>query len=98
VKAMKRAEADKLVNELRQLMQTIVDRLNSSNDAFSRHWIPWMQTSLDEIQRQDFQGITRFLGAFGGMGSFNEAYPYDIRDAVSNAWDIENQLRNDFEK
>ena len=36
------------------------------------NWSKWMRESLNRINNSDFSGITHLLGAYGGMGSFND--------------------------
>jgi len=36
------------------------------------NWSKWMRESLKRLNNSDFSGITHLLGAYGGMGSFND--------------------------
>lgn len=36
------------------------------------NWSKWMRESLKRINSSDFSGVTHLLGAYGGMGSFND--------------------------
>lgn len=36
------------------------------------HWAKWMTSVHAELNAQDAQGLTRLLGAYGGMGTFND--------------------------
>ena len=36
------------------------------------NWSKWMRESLKRINNSDFSGVTHLLGAYGGMGSFND--------------------------
>ena len=36
------------------------------------HWREWFTRCLSMIENSDHQGIERVLGAYGGMGSFND--------------------------
>ncbi len=36
------------------------------------HWAKWMETALRRIENGDFSGVEHVLGAYGGMGSFND--------------------------
>lgn len=36
------------------------------------HWSEWMDKSLARIERSDLSGVDHLLGAYGGMGSFND--------------------------
>lgn len=43
--------------------------LQSAGEA---HWTGWLEESLRRIENGDLSGIDHFLGAYGGMGSFND--------------------------
>ena len=47
------------------------------------HWANWMAESSQLLQRGSFSGIAHLLGAYGGMGSFNDCLldPGDKRSA-----------------
>lgn len=53
---------------------TVLDRLVTllREDRWSSHWLDWVEKSRREIANSDFHGIERLLGAYGGMGSFND--------------------------
>ena len=40
--------------------------------AGESHWAKWMDTSLRRIENSDLSGVDHLLGAYGGMGSFND--------------------------
>lgn len=40
--------------------------------AGERHWAGWLDKSLSRIVRRDLSGVDHLLGAYGGMGSFND--------------------------
>ena len=40
--------------------------------AGESHWAKWMDTSLRRIENSNLSGVDHLLGAFGGMGSFND--------------------------
>ncbi|WP_342724313.1 hypothetical protein AAFG07_35535 [Bradyrhizobium sp. B097] len=52
----------------------VLDRLATllREDRWSSHWLDWVEKSRREIANSDFHGIERLLGAYGGMGSFND--------------------------
>jgi len=45
------------------------------------NWAAWMADCADEVERSDVNGLRRFYGAFGGMGSFN-----DIGISIPGTW------------
>ncbi len=40
--------------------------------AGEHHWASWLDNSLTRIERSDISGVDHLLGAYGGMGSFND--------------------------
>ena len=54
-----------LIGELKELV-VFLDKENES------HWCAWFKRCLSMIENSDYQGIERVLGAYGGMGSFND--------------------------
>jgi hypothetical protein len=36
------------------------------------HWAVWIESDLHRIRMGDFYGVTHFLSAYGGPGSFND--------------------------
>jgi len=36
------------------------------------HWAVWIESDLLRIRTGDFYGVTHFLSAYGGPGSFND--------------------------
>jgi hypothetical protein len=40
--------------------------------AGEQHWASWLDKSLTRIERRDLSGVDHLLGAYGGMGSFND--------------------------
>jgi hypothetical protein len=55
--------------ELITVLQSLIDLLQRDNET---HWSKWMRVSKSRIEASDFSGITHLLGAYGGMGSFND--------------------------
>ena len=52
------------------------DRLRQTSALLNRadesHWAAWMDKSLHRIENSDLSGIDHLLGAYGGIGSFND--------------------------
>ena len=57
------------LDELRGHLAHLVAILDEEGDA---HWASWMRSSLAMLEDRDPDAIEHFLGAFGGMGSFND--------------------------
>jgi len=55
--------------ELVAVLQSLIDVLDRDNQT---HWSKWMRVSKSRIEVSDFSGVTHLLGAYGGMGSFND--------------------------
>jgi hypothetical protein len=55
--------------QLCTLLAALIDILDEEGDS---HWASWMRSSRKMISAGDPSGIEHFLGAFGGMGSFND--------------------------
>ena len=58
------------------LTTELCDRLRETAGLLSRvgesHWRRWLETSLRRIENSDLSGVDHLLGAYGGMGSFND--------------------------
>ena len=51
----------------------ILDQLIAILDADGEsHWRKWMASSRSRLLNSDYSGIDHLLGAYGGMGSFND--------------------------
>lgn len=55
--------------ELVDVLEALVQLLRSDDET---HWSAWMAKSKARLENSDFSGITHLLGAYGGMGSFND--------------------------
>lgn len=55
--------------QLIAVIRQIITLLEEDNQS---HWLKWMQECLIQIESSEFGGITGLLGAYGGMGSFND--------------------------
>ena len=55
-----------------QLCERLRETARLLRTAGESHWAKWMETSLRRIENGDFSGVEHLLGAYGGMGSFND--------------------------
>ena len=55
-----------------QLIQILVELEKMLSEHDRSHWAKWMAKSIKRLRNSDFSGITHLLGAYGGMGSFND--------------------------
>jgi HAD superfamily hydrolase (TIGR01509 family) len=62
--------------ELAARHQRLIDNLANVCDILQRigagPWLQWMEIDASRIESGDAEGLTHLLGAFGGMGSFND--------------------------
>ena len=58
-----------LTDQLIESLDKLIEILEEDGD---KHWSHWLRESKRLIQAEDFRGVEKFLGAFGGMGSFND--------------------------
>ena len=62
------AQAD-TVAELCDVLRSIIRLLEEDDET---HWRAWMMSSLTKLEANDLRGARHLLGAYGGMGSFND--------------------------
>ncbi|MGB0591874.1 MAG: DUF6966 domain-containing protein [Myxococcota bacterium] len=55
--------------ELVQVLDELVVLLEADGEA---HWSAWMRGARERIAANDLGGVHKVLGAYGGMGSFND--------------------------
>ena len=60
---------DPKTSKLLSLLDQTIGLLDRCKEA---HWSRWLDNVRKQIESRDFSGITALLGAFGGMGSFND--------------------------
>jgi len=70
------------------------------------HWADWMTESARRLRHGDFSGIGHLLGAYGGMGSFNDVLPELVgegpdqrvrraRQLRSEVWELAEEIRRE---
>jgi hypothetical protein len=82
-----RAELDQLRGHLAQLIAA----LDEEKDA---HWSSWMRSSDEMIAGGDLGGVEHFLGAFGGMGSFNDLASERCSAIAAKAYRLARQIQD----
>ncbi len=55
--------------KLISILEELIILLESDHED---HWSKWMKDCKSRLLRSDYSGITKLLGAYGGMGSFND--------------------------
>jgi uncharacterized protein DUF6966 len=56
--------------------QLLIETLTELTSLLRTHgevnWVGWIESDLHRIRTGDFYGVTHFLSAYGGPGSFND--------------------------
>jgi hypothetical protein len=75
-----------------------IDLLQAAGET---HWLKWLRNSRDQIALGDPHGLDHLLGAFGGMGSFNDLVlrqpnaagtPDELQRADDRLWDLRESI------
>lgn len=70
----------------------LVSTLDETTDLLERvgeeFWLSWSRLCMDELQRGDAYGLDRLLGAYGGMGSFNDLVISPLNGHQVNAQEL----------
>jgi len=56
-------------NELIEVLTKLASLLEGDDE---RHWSAWVLRAMARLKNSDYSGIEYLLGAYGGMGSFND--------------------------
>ncbi len=54
------------------LIETLTELTSLLRAHGEVHWAVWIESDLRRIRTGDFYGVTHFLSAYGGPGSFND--------------------------
>ena len=57
------------VDDLCGVLRELIELLEADGET---HWRSWMFESLLQLEANDLRGARHILGAYGGMGSFND--------------------------
>ena len=67
-------------------------------------WAQWMMNAKSRLEKSDFSGIDYLLGAYGGMGSFNDIYIHSSKELDerfsllrTRAWELANHIKRNHE-
>jgi hypothetical protein len=63
------ADFDQQLAELKSSLDETIALLREHGE---RHWLAWGERCQRELDAQDFAAFDQVLGAYGGMGSFND--------------------------
>lgn len=86
-------ETQRLIEVLRELSELLVALDHP-------HWAAWMRESERRLSNGDGSGILHLLGAFGGMGSFNDLrlggdHGRRVEQLRSEAWQLAEDIRKE---
>jgi hypothetical protein len=56
----------------KSLIDTLTELSSLLRQHDEQHWSSWIESDLRRIGSGDLHGVTHFLSAYGGMGSFND--------------------------
>ena len=59
-------------NDLQELLAALDEAILLLNEAREDFWMQWLERGRRQIADGDAHGLDHLLGAFGGMGSFND--------------------------
>ena len=62
----------KIMNPAMKLIQALDELIELLDSDDESHWSAWMRSARDRLAADDGSGIEKILGAYGGMGSFND--------------------------
>jgi hypothetical protein len=76
---------------------TTLDDLGEKLDGLGHvHSVSWLAESARRLRSGDFSGIQHLLGAYGGMGSFNDLILPETTDQLrSDAYDLAHAIKQD---
>ena len=63
-------------SDLCVVLRDLIGTLDAHGETF---WRNWMAKSLKDLEAKKLQGAKHLLGAYGGMGSFNDLYIPDAK-------------------
>lgn len=78
--------------ELVEVLGSLIELLRSDGET---HWSAWMAKSKARLEASDFSGITHLLGAYGGMGSFNDLILCQQMVGGRFSWKAGHEEKND---
>ena len=87
--------------ELVEVLGRLVQMLEEDDQE---NWSGWMSQARKWILESDYSGIEKVLGAYGGMGSFNDAYLSKVTRQNENfsklrtrAWELATEIKHEHE-
>lgn len=87
--------------KLTNVLSEIIEILDEDGQL---HWSKWMAQAKSRIEASDFSGIEKVLGAYGGMGSFNDIClkrttrkNENFDQLQSQAWSLATEIKHEHE-
>lgn len=77
------------------LIDTLAELASLLRRHGETHWAAWLESDLDRLRAADFEGVTHFLSAYGGMGSFTDLILHPAnghRVAIADVDDVDAAL------
>jgi hypothetical protein len=65
-------------------LDELIALLNADREV---HWCNWMDRAKQKLENSDYAGVEDLLGAYGGMGSFNDL-------VISQSNGLDSQAKN----
>ena len=88
----------------KQLIEVLSELQQLTLDDGLENWAKWMLVSKTRLENSDFSGIEYLLGAYGGMGSFNDVYIQSSKEKderfhllKTRAWELANYIKANHE-
>ena len=85
-------EAAERLADLCEALRELIALLDLDGET---HWRRWMATALAQLEANDLRGATYILGAYGGMGSFNDLIIGQRLDGDRFSWAADAQEANE---
>lgn len=80
------------------VLDAIIALLEGNNE---KYWSEWMRDARSRLQQSDYTGIEKLLGAFGGMGSFNdlllEKSQQELNDLQNEAYRLGKAIKREHD-
>ena len=88
----------------KELVEVLGKLIQILDEDGQENWSDWMSQARKWILESDFSGVEKVLGAYGGMGSFNDTYLSKITRQNENfsklqtlAWELAKEIKHEHE-
>lgn len=90
------------INEIERVLNELITLLNEDN---KKNWAEWFLKAKKLLSENIESSISKILGAYGGMGSFNDTYLTKITRKNENfsslrtqLWELAMEVKTEFRK